>query len=52
MSSTLKIKHKANCLVKQLNYVFRLAGEKMLVDMIALDEWINQAYEKARMFNK
>ena len=36
--------------IKELNYDFKLAGEKRLFDISSLDEWRTQAYENAKLF--
>ena len=35
----LELEHKAYWAVKELNYDFKLAGEKRLFDISSLDEW-------------
>ena len=46
----LELEHKAYWAIKQLNYDFKLAGEKRLFDISSLDEWRTQAYENAKLF--
>ena len=48
----LKLEHKACRSIKELNYDFKLAGEKRLFDIISLDEWRTQAYENAKLFKE
>ena len=48
----LELEHKAFCAVKELNYDFKLAGEKRLFDTSSLDEWRTQAYENAKLFKE
>ena len=43
----LELEHKAYWTVRELNCDFKLAGEKKLLDMSSLDEWISEAYENA-----
>jgi hypothetical protein len=38
--------------VRELNRDFKLAGKKRLLDLSYLDEWRNEAYENARLFNE
>ena len=45
-------KHKAYWAIKELNYDFKLAGEKRLFDINSLDEWRTQAYENAKLFKE
>ena len=45
----LELEHKAYWDIKELNYDFKLAGEKRLFDISSLDEWRTQAYENARL---
>ena len=42
--------NKAYWGIKELNYDFKLAGEKRLFDISSLDEWRTQAYENAKLF--
>ena len=48
----LELEHKAYWTVKELNYDFKLAGEKRLFDISSLDEWRTQAYENAKLFKE
>ena len=48
----LELEHKAYWAIKELNYDFKLAGEKRLFDMSSLDEWRTQAYENAKLFKE
>ena len=48
----LELEHKAYWAIKELNYDFKLAGEKRLFDISSLDEWRTQAYENAKMFKE
>ncbi|SPT16030.1 unnamed protein product [Triticum aestivum] len=48
----LKLEHKAYWAIKELNYDFKLAGEKRLFDIGSLDEWRTQAYENAKLFKE
>ena len=48
----LELKHKAYWAIKELNYYFKLAGEKRLFDISSLDEWRTQAYENAKLFKE
>jgi hypothetical protein len=48
----LELEHKAYWAIKELNYDFKLAGEKKLFDISSLDEWRTQAYENAKLFKK
>ena len=48
----LELEHKAYWAVKELNYDFKLAGEKRLFDISSLDEWRIQAYENAKLFKE
>ena len=43
---------KAYWAIKELNYDFKLAGEKRLFDISSLDEWRTQAYENAKLFKE
>ena len=48
----LELEYKAYWAIKELNYDFKLAGEKRLFDISSLDEWISQAYENAKLFKE
>ena len=48
----LELEHKAYWAAKELNYDFKLAGEKRLFDISSLDEWRTQAYENAKLFKE
>ena len=48
----LELEHKAYWAVNELNYDFKLAGEKRLFDISSLDEWRTQAYENAKLFKE
>ena len=48
----LEIEHKAYWGIEELNYDFKLAGEKRLFDISSLDEWRTQAYENAKLFKE
>ena len=48
----LELEHKAYWDIKELNYDFKLAGEKRLFDISSLDEWRTQAYENAKLFKE
>src|SRR3989337_698034 len=48
----LELEHKVYWAVKELNYDFKLAGEKRLFDISSLDEWRTQAYENAKLFKE
>ena len=52
MSLPLKLEHKAYWAIKELNYDFKLAGEKRLFEISSLDEWRTQAYENAKLFKE
>ena len=52
MSLTSQKEHKAYWAIKELNYDFKLAGEKRLFDISSLDEWRTQAYENAKLFKE
>ena len=45
----LELEHKTYWAIKELNYDFKLAGEKRLFDIRSLDEWRTQAYENAKL---
>ena len=46
----LELEHKAYREIKELNYDFKLAGEKRLFHISSLDEWRTQAYENTKLF--
>ena len=48
----LELEHKAYWAIKELNYDFKLAGEKRLFDISSVDEWRTQAYENAKLFKE
>ena len=48
----LQLEHKAYWAIEELNYDFKLVGEKRLFDISSLDEWRTQAYENAKLFKK
>ena len=48
----LELEHKAYCAIKELNFEFKLAGEKRLFDISSLDEWRTQDYENAKLFKE
>ena len=48
----LELEHKAYWAIKELNYDFKLAGEKRLFDISSLGEWRTQAYENAKLFKE
>ena len=52
MSFTFELEHKAYWAIKDLNYDFKLAGEKRLFDISSLDEWRTQAHENAKLFKE
>ena len=48
----LELEHKAYWDIKELNYDFKLAGEKRLFDISSLDGLRTQAYENAKLFKE
>ena len=46
----VELEHKARWAIRQLNFDFKTAGEKRILDLNLLDEWRNEAYENAKMF--
>ena len=48
----LELEHKAYWAIKELNYDFKLAGDKRLFDISSLDEWRTQADENAKLFKE
>ena len=48
----LELEQKANWAIKTLNYDFKAAREKRLLDIHSLDELRNEAYENARIFKE
>jgi hypothetical protein len=48
----VELEDKARWNVKQLNFEFKTAGEKRILDLHLLDEWRNEAYESARLFKE
>ena len=48
----VELEHNARWAVKQLNFDFKTAGEKRILDLNLLDECRNEAYESARMFKE
>ena len=48
----LELEHKAYWAIKELDYEFKLSGEKRLFDISSLDEWRTHAYENAKLFKE
>ena len=48
----LKLEHKPYWAIKELNYDFKLAGEKRFFDISSPYEWRSQAYENAKLFKE
>ena len=48
----MELENKAYWAVKNLNYDYKTAGEKRMLDIHALDELRNEAYESARLFKE
>ena len=48
----VEIEHKARWAIKQLNFEFKTARGKIILDLNLLDEWRNESYENARMFKE
>src|SRR3954469_19332560 len=48
----LELEHRALWVVRELNVDPNLAGEKRLMNLTSLDEWISEAYESAKMFKE
>jgi hypothetical protein len=48
----LEIEHKAFWAIKQLNYDFKIAGEKRILDIHLIEEWRNEAYENANLLKE
>ena len=48
----LELEHKAFLAIKELNYDFKLVGEKWLFHISSLDEWRTQVYENAKLFKE
>ena len=48
----LELEHEAYWAIIELNYDFKLAGEKRSFDISSLDQWRTQAYENAKLFKE
>jgi hypothetical protein len=48
----LPLEHKVFWAIKHLNFDFKNAKEKRILDIYLLEEWINKAYENAKMFKE
>jgi hypothetical protein len=48
----VELEHKARWDIKQLNFEFKTASEKRVLDLHLLDEWRNEAYESVRLFKE
>jgi hypothetical protein len=48
----LELGHKAFWEIKHLNFDFKTAGDKRILDIHLLEEWRNEAYENAKMFKE
>ncbi|XP_022873844.1 uncharacterized protein LOC111392687 [Olea europaea var. sylvestris] len=48
----LEIEHRAYCAIKQLNMDLKAAGEKHLLQLNELDEFIMEAYENSRLYKE
>src|SRR3954469_14500740 len=48
----LELEHKAFWAVREINADPKLAGEKCLMNLTSLDEWISEAYKSAKMFKE
>ena len=48
----LELEHRAFWAIKNLNYDFKAAWEKRLLDIHALDEFRSEGYENAKLFKE
>src|SRR3954468_19406108 len=48
----LELEHKSFWVVRELNADPKLAGDKRLMNLTSLDEWISETYEWARVFKE
>jgi hypothetical protein len=48
----LELQHKTFWEIKQLNFDFKTAGEKRILDIQLLEEWRDEAYENAKLFKE